>query len=61
MGNKIPAAAREKFGNFIKDEATEITLRYEWITNPGFYQWIFDCDEVDFGEGAETIQVWIDK
>lgn len=59
MGDKIPAAAREKFGSFIREEATEITLRYEWIIHSGFYQWVLDCDEVDFGEGAETIQVWI--
>ena len=59
VGGKIPMAMRDRWGKFLRDKDTKITLRYEWITVPSFYTWLLDCDEVDFGEGVEIIEIWI--
>jgi len=58
MGMKIPMAARERWGKFIKERATEFTLRYEWVVDNRFFEWCLHCPDIDFGEGSETITVW---
>jgi len=58
MGGYPPAVARERWAKFLINRETEITLRYEWIKHVGFFKWVFECPDVDFGEGAETITVW---
>lgn len=59
VGGRIPIAMRDRWADFIRNKKNEITLRYEWIHHPGFYKWVLDCPDVDFGEGSETITVWI--
>lgn len=56
---KIPMAARDRWAEFLRSKGTEFTLRYEWIADNRFYRWVYECEEIDFGEGAETITVWI--
>lgn len=60
MGGKIPPAARETWGLFLKSKGEEYFLRYEWIKVKGFYKWILECEDVEFGEGSIGVRVWIE-
>jgi hypothetical protein len=56
---KIHPAARDNYGEFVRSKSTEIFLNYDWIKNPGFYQWLTKDDRILFGEGSMGISVWI--
>lgn len=59
MGGKVPISARDSWAQFIREKATEFRIRYEWISVIGFFKWIYESPEVDFGDGTETVTVWI--
>lgn len=58
FGGQVPMKARDRWAEFIRNEATEIYVRYEWIKDARFFKWVHDSPEVDFGEGAEGLTVW---
>ena len=59
FGGQVPMSARDRWAQFLKSEATEIYVRYDWIKDHRFFKWIYDSPEVDFGEGTEGVTVWV--
>lgn len=60
MGGRIPIAAREKWGEFIRNRGTRFVVRYEWIQDPRFFQWVWDNqDTLDIEDGTEWFGVFI--
>jgi len=59
FGGKVPMRARDRWANFLRGQATEIYLEYEWIKDSRFFRWIYECEDVDFGEGSDGLTVWI--
>lgn len=65
MGNRIPMKAREKWGQFIREERTEFVFLYDWIKDPRFYQWVHANSgpgkPLDIIDGEERLGVYIVK
>jgi len=59
FGGKVPPDARQNFGNFLRNKDKIIWLNYDWIRHGGFYRWVLECPEIDFGEGSRGMSVWI--
>lgn len=58
FGGKVPYAARESWGQFLRSKAASFSLRYEWIKHEGFWNWISTTDIIDFDDGQEWIRVF---
>lgn len=58
MGGKVPYAARDSWGQFLRSKGTSFSFRYEWIVVPAFFGWISTTDCIDFDDGQEWIRVF---
>jgi hypothetical protein len=61
VGGTMPFDGRERMGNFLSGKADFITVRYEWVKDRRFFQWIMNNKDVEFHDGAESVQVWVKK
>lgn len=60
FGTVVPFAARESWATFVKERRTEFNMRYEWIKDPRFYQWIHKNKEyLELKDGVEWFGVYI--
>ena len=59
MGGKISINARESWGKFLRERATEFRMKYDWIKVQAFYKWMENSKDVDFGEGGEFVCIFI--
>ena len=59
MGGKPAIAARPTWAEFLRNRGTEFFINYDWIQAPAFYKWVWYCEDVDFGDGAQGLTVWI--
>lgn len=59
MGGKPPMVLRDSWAAFCKDEGTEWFIPYSYIVNNQFYDWLNNCDEVDWGDSGNGITVWL--
>jgi hypothetical protein len=60
MGSRVPIPARDKWADFIRSRGTRIVIRYEWIRDPRFYEWISNNREtLDIEDGTEWFGVFI--
>lgn len=60
MGSRIPFELRDKWADFIRSRGWRLKVRYEWIKDPRFYQWVSDNKEtLDIEDGTEWFGVFI--
>lgn len=60
MGGRPPIPARDRWAEFLRNRATRIVVRYEWIQDNRFYKWVWDNqDTLDIEDGAEWFGVYI--
>lgn len=53
MGEPIPRAARDRFGEFRRSEATTFRFQHEWIQDQRFYGWAHDSPDWDISCNEE--------
>lgn len=63
FGSRIPMAARESWGAFIRERRTEFFFRWEWIKEPRFFSWVHQNSgpgkPLDISDGEEWFGVYI--
>jgi hypothetical protein len=59
LGKPVTFDARPVLHQLKTLKLTKVSLRYEWIKDPRFYSWVYTSKEVDMGDGAEWITVWM--
>jgi len=59
FGKVVPIAARESWGEFVREKKTSFDLRYEWIKDDRFFQWA--ADEIEVFDGEEWFTVAINR
>ena len=52
--------ARKTWADFIRNQATEYFLNYDWIRVDCFYDWL-NNDELEWSDSSHGIKVWIEK
>ena len=61
LGKNPVFDARPHLAKLIQTKGTRISLRYEWIKDPKFYAITYIDPEIDIGDGAEWISIWIQE
>lgn len=51
-------AARPVLAKFMRDKATRIAIRYDWIKAASFWDWLHNNEEVEFSDGAEWFELF---
>jgi len=60
MGGRPQIAARDRWSEFIRTRETRLVVRYEWIMDRRFYDWVHqNLDTLDIEDGAEWFGVYI--
>lgn len=59
FNGRVPVSARPFWSEFLKNRGIEFHMKYEWVKNKRFYQWMNDCEEIDWHDGGEGITIWI--
>ncbi len=61
MGNRVPPAARETYGQLLRSKGTKYFLNWDWIKDNRFVLWVTDHSELEFGDSENGFTVWVDK
>lgn len=57
-GGKIPMDMRPNWAEFIKG-SNEIYIKYDWIRDKRFWEWMHNNPYLEFGEGMNGVTIWI--
>lgn len=58
LGSVPVMGARPALSRLMLSKGTSVDLRYEWIKNADFWDWLCGNPEVSFRDGAEWIEIF---
>tara|TARA_R110000772_G_scaffold30806_3_gene76475 strand:+ start:5579 stop:5818 length:240 start_codon:yes stop_codon:yes gene_type:complete len=62
FGSAVPFAAKDSWSKFVAQEKLEYWLRYEWVKDPRFFEWVTaNSETLDAMDGEEWFGVVINN
>ena len=61
LGARPSIPARQAVATAEQNGQTEIHIKYEWIANAAFYEWLQSANGVDFFDGETSILVFLEE